>query len=504
MKPPLERLVPCAPAAGLWTRREPALRSHAEGCVWPGARCCPRGASAGASALGPRECLGEAAPLTSAAGPERGADRPGRHPPCGRSSGVRCGAAATPQVTLSLADQNPPAPLWKPGLGSNVARLDEQFDSRPRCPRNVGLGGWTKLQVPTQEPLRADGCRTRCQADPGTHSLPGRVTSGSRVLHRGVRALRSLSPGLRVRSQGLDETPACLPTRRPPGTRRVGARLGLLTVRVAVRVSVSGRRWAEPGSSAVGPPCPPRGCRVSGAVLAAHPGHSGSGRHHRQPDFSARVAGRSGRRFLGLGTSSATRSQTESSDLGPVCVKQDVGAWAGKWVVLRGGRRPRSRPGAGGASRRPCGQAAFCALRAARPTVKPSRRRGARGSRGDCACGVGAVGGAGGAGTGRQEHLLFPCPTVADGSVLIVTSTLPKKRLHYVTMPFSSNKRATLSRGDGALLPRDPAVGLRPGAAAWSGGGGPHGGFEVRIHGARCPEKVRSPAAPGSPVICTH
>lgn len=221
------------------------------------ARGAPRGCEC-------RSLCPRAAPLTSAARPERGADRPGRHPLRQVSrSPVRSGCHTSGHT---LADQNPPALLWKPGLGSNVARLDEQFDSRPRCSRNVGLGCWTKVQVPTQEPLRADGCRIRCQADHGSDSLPGRVTFGGQVLHRVVRALRSLSPGLRVRSRGLDETPACLPTRRPRGH---GA-------------SVHG--WAcSRCVSLCTSPCPAGGGQSPAPVQWAHPprrgGAASPGRH---------------------------------------------------------------------------------------------------------------------------------------------------------------------------------------------------------------------------------
>lgn len=80
--------------------------------------------------------------------------------------------------------------------------------------------------------------------------------------------------------------------------------------------------------------------------------------------------------------------------------------------------------------------------------MKSSGRQGAWGSRCDPTCGVAAVGRAGGAVIGSRVYLLFTFLPVGNSSVLIVISTLPKKCLHYVTMPFSSNKRATLSRGD--------------------------------------------------------
>lgn len=163
---------------------------------------------------------------------------------------------------------------------------------------------------------------------------------------------------------GPDERPACLPTSRRTGARRVGTRLGVLMVHVTVHISVSGGQ-----------------CQSLASVLWAYPLRHGlpqlrgsadippwaqSQWIQTQPDFLAPCPGQSWRCFLGHGTSSATWSQTESSGLGTgVC---EPGGGGLGWEVGRF-RKAATDPGSESGPESRCRGGMHVATREARASA---------------------------------------------------------------------------------------------------------------------------------------
>lgn len=64
-----------------------------------------------------------------------------------------------------------------------------------------------------------------------------------------------------------------------------------------------------------------------------------------------------------------------------------------------------------------------------------------------------------GGGAERVSFTSNRLPTASAFLMFIVTSTSPKRRLHYVTMPFGSNKRATFPDGDWTCFFHGPTTG---------------------------------------------